>query len=160
MLGSRSPLLDLEGGLEAFVYGGCQRLGAVTKQGMRLCGVHQEHASTPTRRSTRSRSRAREPPPGEDEGDERAEGDGDDRVRRRGRGREVSYQVDEAENILREVREEKEEEPPALRRRRVASPGHTPKSSVQHSFGQDGNDQFAGSQGGHDLPGGVHGADG
>ena len=113
-------------------------MGAVAKQGMRLCGVHQEPAPTPTRRSSRSRSRARDPPPGEEEGDERAEGEGDERTRRRGRAREVAYQTEEAENILREVREEKEEEPPALRRRRVASPGHTPKSSVQHSLARMG----------------------
>ena len=119
-------------------YGGCQRLGAVTKQGLRLCGVHQEQASTSSRRSSRSRSRARDPHPGEDEGEERAEGEGDDRARRRGRAREVTYQVDDTESFLRDVREEKEEEPPALRRRRVSSPGHTPKSSVQHSLARMG----------------------
>ena len=50
----------------------------------------------------------------------------------------MTYQVDDTESFLRDVREEKEEEPPALRRRRVSSPGHTPKSSVQHSLARMG----------------------
>ena len=73
-----------------------------------------------------------------EEGEDRPERDGDDRLRRRGRVREVSYDTGEAETILREVRDEKEEMLPASRRKRVASPGHTPKSSVQHSLARMG----------------------
>ena len=52
----------------------------------------------------------------------------------------MAYNTDEAEAILREAREE-EVETMAIhpsRRKRVASPGHTPKSSVQHSLARMG----------------------
>ena len=113
--------------------------GNLSKQGLRVCGTHEEACNpTPSRRSSRSRSRARDLPPEEEEGEDRPERDGDDRLRRRGRVREVSYDTGEAETILREVRDEKEEMLPASRRKRVASPGHTPKSSVQHSLARMG----------------------
>ena len=112
-------------------YGGCNRVGNLSKQGLRVCGAHEEACNpTPSRRSSRSRSRARDL--------DRPEGDGEDRLRRRGRVREVSYDTGEAETILPEVRDEKEEMLPASRRKRVASPGHAPKSSVQHSLARMG----------------------
>ena len=93
-------------------YGGCSRLGTTSKQGLRVCGAREDlGAPTPARRSSRSRSRVRELPQNEEEGDDRSEGEGEDRLRRRVRGREVSYNVSDAEAMLREVRDEKEEAP-------------------------------------------------
>ncbi|CAK9118714.1 unnamed protein product [Durusdinium trenchii] len=89
---------------------GCYKLGYVTKQG-------------------------KLPPAGE-EADEPEDGEGDAGLRRRVRPRGVSYDVEEAENTLKEVRAE--EDRTATRRRTTASPGHTPKSSVQHNLARLG----------------------
>ena len=120
---------------------GCRRVCTSTRQGLRMCATHEElQPLTPTRRSSRSRSRVRELPPAEDEGDDRLEGEGEDRLRRRGRGREVAYNTEEAEAILREVRDDGPDAHAqgVTRRKRVAAPGHTPKSSVQHSLARMG----------------------
>ncbi|CAK9111471.1 Tyr recombinase domain-containing protein, partial [Durusdinium trenchii] len=116
---------------------GCYKLGYVTKQGLRVCGEHEEAFQTPPpRRTSRSRSRTRELPPAGEEGYEPEDGEGDAGLRRRVRPRGVSYDVEEAENTLKEVRAE--EDRTATRRRTTASPGHTPKSSVQHNLARLG----------------------
>ena len=116
---------------------GCYKLGYVTKQGLRVCGEHEEAFQTPPpRRTSRSRSRTRELPPTGEEGEEPEEGEGDAGLRRRVRPRGVSYDVEEAENTLKEVRAE--EDRTATRRRTTASPGHTPKSSVQRNLARLG----------------------
>ena len=116
---------------------GCYKLGYVSKQGLRVCGEHEEAFQTPPpRRTSRSRSRTRELPPAGEEGDEPDEGEGEVGLRRRVRPRGVSYDVEDAENTLKEVRAE--EDRAVTRRRTTASPGHTPKSSVQHSLAKLG----------------------
>ena len=115
---------------------GCQKLGQLTEQGLRLCGEHGElvtTSSTTSRRSSRSRSRHREPL--EDMEDEEEEED--IRLRRRVRVHRPKEEDDVA-GLLQEVKEEQTTKPRASRVRTHASPGHTPKSSVQRNLARMG----------------------
>ena len=86
--------------------------------------AHEETFSTPPpRRSSWSRSRVRDLPPGEDEGNAPHEGEGDGHLggaRRKGRGREVSYDLEDAEALVKEMRGDGEN-PRTTCRRRTAS---------------------------------------
>ena len=118
------------------VVAGCTHLGVPTANGLRFCGAHGDAPrSTSTRRSSRSRSRARDPPEGEGDDDEARGG-----VRRRVRHSEEDEPGDDAESLMREIKDtETPKQGPRQRRRMTeGSPGCTPKSGVQRSLAKLG----------------------
>ena len=123
----------------------CERLGELGEQGFRLCTEHSVKAEETTpaetqRRSTRSRSRSRAKEGNRDLGYETEEEYGGG-LRRRVRPREEPREEegdDRERRALQFLEDIKDEPPPKVLRKESASPGRTPRSSVQKNLAKLG----------------------
>ena len=120
----------------------CSKLGCLQDGGLRLCAEHQGVLSGQGRRASRSRSRSRARDEPEDEIEDEQPPPRESSLRRRARTRKpsVAMDVDEAQDLLREARQEEPQKEITQSRKRMpeSSPGRTPKSGVQRSLARLG----------------------